>query len=134
MMPRTENYGVVLTQYAESIRDKPFKWGETDCGTIAREVLRIVYGLEPKISTYKSQRKAIKTYEAEIGSYLTYFNSLGFEPVAPMLANNGSVIVVEDKIDRFGVIVSGHILTSEIDGKVTMYPLDRKNISGVVLR
>jgi len=133
-MNRAENYSVELTAYAEEVRNKPFKWGETDCGSLVKAALRIIYGLEVEIKSYRNVRGATTVYKG-IGSSLSYLIDLGFKPVAPAYAGNGDLVVVkENPFDRCGVIVANQILTSEIGGTVSLYPLDRKNLNGVVLR
>src|SRR3970040_964587 len=63
---------------------KPFVWGETDCGSLSRKALEMMFGVDimPVLPVYNSWSEAVvaKHQVARFGSFLTKLGALEGEP------------------------------------------------------
>ena len=84
-----------LLLWAEAKRREPWAWGETDCGNLAREALRIVYGcsvVQTLPLRYKSRTEAIRWLRElgqPLGQYLLDYGAR----VVPIAEVQGGDIV-----------------------------------------
>ena len=61
-MNRLRTWDVDLQTWAASLIGEPFEWGRTDCGSIAIEGQRIIYGTDVfHLPKWKSKAKALRT-------------------------------------------------------------------------
>ncbi|KKN45116.1 hypothetical protein LCGC14_0686180 [marine sediment metagenome] len=61
-LERVENWDSRLVEFAREVTDQPFEWGVTDCASLARRGLEVVFGLDlwrGHVGTWKTRRGAL---------------------------------------------------------------------------
>lgn len=90
------NWSDDLVRWARDEIGKPYVWGETDCGSLLRRGLAIVYGQEiGEVPAYDSLSSAYRVSEA-IGGLRAVLHRLGAEPIGLKFATTGDVILSDD--------------------------------------
>jgi hypothetical protein len=104
-LSKVPNWEERLMLWAEAKRREPWAWGETDCGNLAREALRIVYGcsvVQTFPLQYKSRAEAIRWLRElgqPLGQYLLDYGAT----VVPTADVQGGDIVLDYFIHLHGV-------------------------------
>ena len=117
-MKRIRNWNVEIADWAQTQIGQPFVWGKTDCGTLVREGLELVFGqpVLEGVPSYSSETEAALAMQ-ELGSAGSYFESLGLELVNAPRGRISDVVVRpgrDDNIPRLGLFVSPTaVLTSD---------------------
>ena len=94
-LSRVPNWDAELEAWANAKRREPWAWGETDCGNLTRQALRVVYGcsvVQTWRPLYNSRTEAIR-WLRELGKPLSqYFLDYG-ATVVPIAGLQGGDIV-----------------------------------------
>ena len=120
-MIRVLNSDVLLIQFAKSVKGAEFKWGETDCASLVRKSLRIIYGHDVW--------GIIGHWSTEIGA-ARIVNKVGMD-VDVGMRNTGAHIVerpyvkwghvATDTIHQFGMVLpAGAFLGSDEQSNTVM--------------
>jgi len=115
---RVRNWNVILADWAQAQIGLAFAWGETDCGTLVRNGLELVFGqpVLEGVPAYSSEAEAALAMQ-ELGSAGAYFESLGLELVDAPRGRSSDIVVRrgrDDNIPRLGLLVSPTaVLTSD---------------------
>ena len=115
---RVRNWNVALADWAQAQIGQPFAWGETDCGTLVRKGLELVFGqpVLEGVPAYSSETEAALAMQ-ELGSAGAYFERLGLELVDAPRGRSSDIVVRpgrDDNIPRLGLLVSPTaVLTSD---------------------
>lgn len=126
-MPRLNDWNERLVAYANSVNGARFRWGRTDCATLAHRAMRAMYGtvnpLGDGIEAYTSKASALKVGRA-VGSPSKYLRSLGFASVGTNFAQSGDLVVFRGRSDGYpqiGVVVSGKLMVSDPNTGVELH-------------
>lgn len=93
-MKRQPNYSIDLVDWAERMRGQEFVWGTTDCASLVRAALAIVYGedVDPEAPVYFSEEEARQ--DVELGwSVRGRLLELGAKEVERSRVSVGDVVV-----------------------------------------
>jgi len=116
-MIRVPNWSSKLVAFAEVQRKKNFEWGETDCGSLIRKGLKLVFG-KPilDVDEYSNEREAEKVMK-KLGDASSFFESQGAVNELLSRASGGDVVVrpgVDDGLPRLGLFLyPDALLTSD---------------------
>lgn len=82
-----------LVAWAESVRGEQYAWGATDCGTLARSALEVLFGVDlfPALA-WTTEREALRTL-SRIGGVERALLDMGAEPCHPNFLCSGAVVV-----------------------------------------
>ena len=116
-----------LVAYAQANRGRPFRWGTTDCYSIVRGALDVVYDADVLPAAIYSRQAAALRVAQSFKDIPGALEELGAQPVAMPFAQAGDLLLIPGKdelgLPRFGVIADGrgHVLTSDVaDGVVVV--------------
>ena len=116
---RVEDWRPRLVTWAESVRNRPFIWGATDCATLARKALSICFGRDiiPDVPHWRNLYQAKACLE-KYGNLPAALEKMGAEVVTLPFARGGDLISMPEPeepvsgtalgiwIDRFAVMSS----------------------------
>lgn len=111
---RVRDWRTKLLAWALTCSRLPFAWGETDCGTLARTALGILFGRDvvPDIRPWRSARGAALAWRRHPPDRV--FQELGAEVMPLAFARSGDVIVCAE----LGEAAGGHVLVVCVDGTI----------------
>jgi len=95
-MTRYEDWPRRLDDFLQAASERPFSWGERDCCTLAADAVQAMTGDDPYTlwrGKYKSARGAARIV-AKAGGLVGLWTQLLGQPVAPLMARRGDVVVV----------------------------------------
>jgi hypothetical protein len=126
-MRRVRNWDVQVTHWAIAQVGKPFVWGETDCVSLLRGLMRCLYGKTygPALE-YHTLREALNVEEQTGGARKVV---LDLEPtVLPLsYASTGDVLIDQrregDPFEAVLCVITDKALFSEPDSVVKLIPL-----------
>ena len=101
-----DNWPRLMNEAIESVRDKPFEWGEHDCCLFASSVVEAMTGEDPMPEfrgKYTDQESAIKTLKT-LGSgnlYQTMRKKFG----NPRRPRRGDVVYHNDPVPSLGICI-----------------------------
>lgn len=109
MMHRLQDWRSHLVKYAAEIEGKPFEWGSTDCGSVARRALIEMFGpaMAMEIPIWTSVREALLILE-QLGSLEEYLLELGAEKASPAFVRAGDILISnepEEEVGRQAIMV-----------------------------
>lgn len=118
-MTRIPNWSLALVRWAERQNRLPFEWGVTDCGSLCRRGLELIFGAPildaPFYATEAEAEKVMK----QLGSAASYFATQGGSTELLSRASGGDVIVrpgVDDGLPRLALVLyPGTVLTSDLE-------------------
>jgi len=122
---RVRNWDVALILWAETVRGLPFQWGATDCGSLVRDAMEVMYGrdLWPDVPRWDTLRAAVQI-QGTTGGVAAQLALLGAVEVEYGYVQQGDVILLPcaegDSIPSVGIRVSDRWLGSEDGGVVTL--------------
>lgn len=134
MRRRVPNWDVALLQWAASVIGRPYRWGETDCGTLVREAHRLMYGedLVPQVKPYRTKRQALNRHTST-GGVRSLLLELGAHDVPIALAQSGDVLCEPgDAFGACGMVVGRDVIWATVEDGVVRVPL--RGRSGQLLR
>jgi hypothetical protein len=112
----------VLIAWADAQRGKPFKWGETDCATIARWACQRMHGTDPfSLPTWRSKAKALRVFR-ECGGIAKVLGQVA-SPVGRGFARTGDIALLKDKAvlgNSLMVVIDTKVLVSRPETGVTL--------------
>ena len=110
-----------LTAWAKSELGRPFRWGETDCGSLLRRGLAIYWGEDRLgwLPLWSSAREALGVLRA-YGPAKRLMEALDYGPVRRR-PRTGDVCIGAGGRD-FGIVVSGRVLSSKRARTVMLLP------------
>lgn len=140
MPRRILNWDVEATHWAVAQLGQPFTWGATDCGSLTRAMLAVMYGedLLPPGLTYTGLREAVDLDRSE-GGVRGVLAALGAHALPGLLyANTGDVLIASPRDDEpfeavMPVITDRFLLTAP-DGVVLAVPLLQAPLDAVPFR
>lgn len=94
MITRRLDWRSALQAWAREQVGKPFVWGQTDCGSLARDALQIMFGRDvvPGLPRYQSWGEAVAAKD-QIVLFSLLFEGLGAQASAPAFMRAGDVVV-----------------------------------------
>jgi len=116
-MRRVANWSQKLVAFAIEQRELAFEWGRTDCGSLVRRGLELVFG-EPvlELAGYASELEAERTMK-QLGEAATFFESQGAVNELLSRASGGDVVIrpgIDDGLPRLGLFLYPEaVLTSD---------------------
>ena len=116
-MKRVPNWSQKLVAFAIEQRELAFEWGRTDCGSLVRRGLELVWG-EPILGgpDYWSIASAEDTMKT-LGEAATFFESQGAASELLSRASGGDVVIrpgIDDGLPRLGLFLYPEgVLTSD---------------------
>jgi hypothetical protein len=137
---RVLNWDVNATLWAIDQVGKPFVWGETDCVSLLRRMLAVMYGepVGPPLA-YHSLNSAIDV-SRELGGVRKVLTDLGAVPLDLIAyANTGDVLVDvrragDDPFEPVLPVITDKFLFTEPDGLVQLLPLHAAPLEAVPYR
>lgn len=131
---KVDNYDYKLIEWVNTQLGKPYIWGKTDCGSLVRKGLNIVFGKDKfnDIPSWDSEEICRKIWD-DLGGVDNAFLSLGARKIKGTFAQTGDIAVLEigKLLTAAMVIGSGKLLFSSTDKGVEtrgLYSLLRFNI------
>ena len=114
------NYDQALTLWAIDVVGAPFAWGKTDCASLVRRAMKVVFARDVfrgKVRTYRSGMEAFRVLHS-LGGYAGALETAGFRRVRPGKWLSGDVIVLprsarSDGPGPIGVIINHKLLTAD---------------------
>jgi len=104
MLMRQRYWRRELVEWAASVKDQPYVWGETDCIALVRRALQIQFGedLFPVLPMWSSPQDALRMWSGvkADGGYEALFTTMGAMLVSPRSQPSwpmGSILVGEDE-------------------------------------
>ena len=131
MTRRCLNWEAVVVDFAQREVGRPFEWGETDCASLARRVLRLMYGAEDpflKTPAYSTQAGALRAFR-RAGSIVDWLLDSGAEEVGREFLWMGD-LAIRPEIDVF--VTDGAIAAVAVFVRPDAWLTSRPS-SGVVL-
>ncbi len=124
-MRRVLNWDCELVAWARAQQGKPFEWGKTDCVSLARGAIVVMYGedLFPDL-TYKTMRAAKKTLR-EYGNLVIALSEKGAATIGLERGRTGDILIgaANDKLPGVMVQLPNSLMSCELGGVVTFYDL-----------
>lgn len=126
-MTRRHDWEFLLVEFAQAQLGRPFRWGETDCFSLAREALGVVHDPNPleDVPHYFDRESAASVLH-EAGHPADALRARGATLVPLGMAQQGDLLVPHgdghDGLARFAVVVDGrgHVLTSSAGAGVEL--------------
>ena len=140
-MNRAPNWHVKLAQLANEVVGQSFVWGETDCASVARRAVAVMYEddpISPHITfSYTTRTGATRAFN-RIGSFADIALAAGAKEVRPDLTQDGDIMIFpkdgnyENVATRMGSmwiisdpeadrVVATKIFTTSIDPDVRVF-------------
>ena len=121
-MKRVPNWDVKLVRWAETQFGEPFEWGRTDCGSLIKSGLRLIFG-QPVLDEglrYKDEESAVGVIRT-VGTVARYFTQLGGVRLIPTRAAGGDIVVRpgrDDGLPRMGLMLhpTGFVTSDPVNG------------------
>lgn len=120
-MTRYPDWQLRLEAFARERRSMPFAWGANDCCIFAADAVELMTGeiLRPDLRG-QDVRQALATLRAEGGVRGIASSVLG-EPVSPLMARIGDVVVIEaGKRESLAICNGGTAIAPGPDGMVAV--------------
>lgn len=131
---RVPNWDVLLFRWSVSVVGQPYEWGRTDCASLVRQAMTIVYGSDPfDVRPWSTKRQALTRLKA-VGSVEDALRAAGMVPVALRHAQGGDVLceAVSDGYGACGVVVGRVVVWATQEDGVVRVPL--RGREGTLLR
>lgn len=124
MIP-VRNYDIELVIWGKALIGQPFVWGKTDCGTIVRRAMKIVFGKDVfrgKVRSYRSGVEAMRVMQG-VGGIAGALVNAGFIRQKGRKWHTGDIIVEpgDDRQNRpegAGVVIRRSVLISHHEAGV----------------
>ncbi len=123
---RLRNWDVDLVLWARGVIGRSYVWGETDCGSLARAAVALLYGSDPiEGSSWTDEASAAAALRA-LGGVSKTMRLLGAVKTDVLHAQSGDLLTTRGSgshAGRFCIVVAGRLLTSVPDSGVVLAPL-----------
>mgnify|MGYP001566444653 FL=1 len=112
---KVDNYDYKLIEWVNTQLGKPYVWGVTDCGSLVRQGLNIVYGKDKfnDIPTWNTEEMCRKIWD-DLGGVDKAFLDFGAKKIKGTFAQTGDIIVITAN-SAAGLIINSKILFSSIE-------------------
>ena len=112
---KVDNYDYKLIEWVNTQMGKPYVWGVTDCGSLVRQGLNIVYGKDKfnDIPTWNTEEMCRKIWD-DLGGVDKAFLDFGAKKIKGTFAQTGDIIVITAN-SAAGLIINSKILFSSIE-------------------
>ena len=124
-MDRIERWDSELTYFAERVRRDDYAWGQTDCASIVRRGLMLLYGKDiwkGAVPSYRSIKGAVRV--AGSHDIIEVLEGTGAKEIQPGFATAGDVAVLSDPeypLPRVALLIMGRkALVSDPDKGVSI--------------
>lgn len=119
------NYELDLVHFADCMRGKPYKWGETDCCALALRCIEIMTDFDAEQFISWNDEKSAIAFAKEYGDlWKTEFN---MRRIKPMSCVTGDFLIADKQLyPRAHVLIGSHILSSNIHDGVFLTKYDRQ--------
>lgn len=132
---RVFNWDHKLVRFAEQERGRSYEWGETDCASLVRRAMDIMYGEDkfpnaPNWTTEVGAKRAL----GKIDNVNQCIIDIGGEDVHKNFRRNGDIVTGIDNNENFpgmGVVVDVEVLTSSPEYGVYLARLNNMNVDKV---
>ena len=128
MPKRIRNWDNAVVKWATTQRGRPFVWGQTDCVSLYRNALQVMYGepIGPGL-TYHSLPSALAA-SAECGGIRKVLLELGAVPLeSAAYANTGDVLIDVlrdgDAFESTLPVITDKIMFADPEGVIVLVPL-----------
>lgn len=116
---RIPNYDIKLYEWLNTVIGKPYIWGETDCGTLVREGLKLITGIDPfgNLPYWKTEMECRQIWDAMGGVDKAFTEIFKFKKIDRNYIQMGDVSVLEvrDLITASLIINNERMLFSSVD-------------------
>lgn len=114
---KIDNYDYKLIEWVNTQLGKPYIWGETDCGSLVRKGLNIIYGKDKfnDIPSWDTEEICRKIWD-DLGGADKAFLDFGAKKIKGTFAQTGDVAVLEvGKLLTAAMVIGGKLLFSSTD-------------------
>lgn len=103
MLSRQRDWRAQLHRWARQQLGAPFVWGETDCASLARQALTVMFGedLLPELPRWSTAREAVAVL-AQHGAGVGLLVALGAQEVSLSFIRAGDIVVTEEVEETVG--------------------------------
>lgn len=103
MRPRILEWRSRLLAWADTVDGKPFVWGETDCGSLARAALAECFGVDvaPSLPQWSTAKQAAAVLKKR--TVIDILTALGAEQRPIAFARTGDIIIMTEADEVGGV-------------------------------
>lgn len=121
MTYRVADWDAKLLTWAESVQGMPFIWGRTDCGTLARAALTLLFGrdIAPDVPFHRNEKQAIEVVR-KYGGVIPVLEQLGAQKMTLPFARGGDIIAIDEPEE----LVTGTALAVWFDRQAVMSSRD----------
>lgn len=113
------NYDVKLIEWAMFQVERPFEWGSTDCGTLVREAMIIMFDCDLFARQYRRYTTEVgaKAALAKVGTIRKALENAGFARVKGGVWSTGDIVIVpgnarQNCLESAGVFMNRRVLMS----------------------
>lgn len=130
-MNRNRNWSVDIMLWARSVRGRPFEWGSTDCGSLARGALEALYGPQDVRDLFGApwaDGAAARDAWAALADVAAVF---GAHEVEPAYMQTGDLVIFpggaeeDPELPRIAVSLGDRLLVSSVRHGVEITPVGR---------
>ena len=139
-MVRIRNWDVKLFEWMRKVDGKKFKWGKTDCGSLAKQAIITMYDddtVGDDLDSYTTKTEALRTLSS-IGSIEDRLMEMGGVEHPITFAQQGDFIVgpqVGDEVfPGISVVVAGKGIIANEDSGIYTVPIGMFNKKLTVIR
>lgn len=122
-MRRVLNWDCKLVSWARAQTGKPFEWGKTDCVSLARGAIVVMYDedLFPDLD-YTTMGGAARMLE-RYGTLMIALSEKGAATIAPEHGRTGDILIspANGKLPGAMVQLPNSLMSCEVGGVVTLY-------------
>ncbi len=113
---KVDNYDYKLVEWVNTQLRKPYIWGETDCGSLVRKGLNIIYDKDKfnDIPSWDTEEICRKIWD-DLGGVDKAFLDFGAKKIKGTFAQTGDVVVLTANSAAGLIIDNGKILFSSIE-------------------
>jgi len=119
---RTEGWEHRLFEFLQAAARRPFSWGEWDCCKFVHAALEVQAEATIPHPNYKTKRGALRIIKRH-GGFQNMISALAkdleLELVAPLLAQRGDVVMVDEGEFLVGICAGSNIVVVAEDGLIT---------------
>jgi len=129
-MERVRNWDVKIMDWQADMLGRPFAWGQTDCGSLVRSALSVVYGEDPvpHLDWYETQTGAIRLF-GETDGISGAILDLGAEETTLAFARQADIAIEapseDNRLGGAGVVVDRAVVVCPEGEEVVRSPIGR---------
>ena len=120
---RVENWNGKLIDWASKQIGKPFIWGETDCGTLIRQGLQVITGIDvfTPLAWWQTEQRARESWDALGGIHAGFINNFKAINIGCEYVQTGYIGILRiNNLDTATIILNDKLLFSSIDAGITL--------------